>query len=328
MLNKYYKLLAILFALLFVVSCSDDDTNDTPAISESQVLVDYIEANYNYIATDAPTMIAADAVKEGIATGDVYVIDIRSAADYANGHIATAINVALKDLLTYYESNNLQTKSKVAIACYSGQTASYGTSMLRLLGYKNVFTLKFGMSSWNVANINSWKNNVGNARASEFVTTPTPKGAMGNLPVLNTGKKTGAEILRARVQEALEAGFDVAKISQDNVFANLGGYYIVNYWTEAHYNDPGHIPGAMQYTPKESMKLAADLKTLPTDKPIVLYCYTGQTSAHLAAYLRVLGYDAKSLLYGANGMIYNLMDGKTGFTTWKDTDCKGYELVK
>ena len=32
------------------------------------------------------------------------------------------------------------------------------------------------------------------------------------------------------------------------------------------------------------------------------YCYTGQTSAVVTAYLRVLGYDAYSLTFGMNGI--------------------------
>ena len=37
----------------------------------------------------------------------------------------------------------------------------------------------------------------------------------------------------------------------------------------------------------------------------VIYCWTGQTSALVMAYLRVLGYDAVSLKFGANSMIYD-----------------------
>ncbi len=79
----------------------------------------------------------------------------------------------------------------------------------------------------------------------------------------------------------------------------------------------------MQYTPKESLKLSADLKSLPTDKPIVVYCYTGQTSAYVAAYLRLLGYDARSLMFGANSMMYDIMVSKA-MTVWKATEIKGY----
>ena len=69
-----------------------------------------------------------------------------------------------------------------------------------------------------------------------------------------------------------------------------------------------------------------------TDKPIVVYCYTGQTSGFVTAYLNVLGYDVKSLLFGTNGMIYNSMvsaieAGDATITIWKDTDSHDYEYV-
>ena len=75
------------------------------------------------------------------------------------------------------------------------------------------------------------------------------------------------------------------------------------------------------------MKLAADLKTLPADKPVAVYCYTGQTSAFLVAYLRLLGYDAKSVLYGTNGMIYDKMVAKA-MTTFNAAQIKGYTYEK
>jgi rhodanese-related sulfurtransferase len=53
--------------------------------------------------------------------------------------------------------------------------------------------------------------------------------------------------------------------------------------------------------------LSTDLTTLPTDKTIVVYCYTGQTSAYVTSYLKTLGYDAKSLVFGANSMIHDVM---------------------
>ena len=124
----------------------------------------------------------------------------------------------------------------------------------------------------------------------------------------------------------LSEGFDPAKISNSAVFGNLSSYYIVNYWSEAHYSDPGHVPEAIQYTPKSSMKLSTHLKSLPNDKAVVVYCYTGQTSAFLTAYLRLLGYDAKSLLFGTNGMIYDDMVDK-GLTVFNEDQIMGYDFV-
>ncbi|HBB90367.1 MAG TPA: hypothetical protein DC042_01195 [Bacteroidales bacterium] len=200
--------------------------------------------------------------------------------------------------------------------------------MLRILGYDKVFTMKWGMCSWHSDLAGKWKTTIanGNAYAAQFTTTATAKAVAGGMPVLNTGKTTGQEILEARVAALLTEGFTPASVTNKAVFDNLASYYIVNYWPVAHY-DLGHIPGAIQYEPKASIKLAADLKTLPTDKPIAVYCYSGQTSAFLSAYLRLLGYDAKSLLYGVNGMSYDFMVANK-LTTFNDAQIMGYDYVK
>ena len=59
----------------------------------------------------------------------------------------------------------------------------------------------------------------------------------------------------------------------------------------------GHIPGAVNISVK-NLFTPDVLATLPTDKEIVLYCYTGQTSSQATAALNMLGYNAKSLLFG------------------------------
>jgi rhodanese-related sulfurtransferase len=159
------------------------------------------------------------------------------------------------------------------------------------------------------------------------VTTVTDKAAKGAMPDLSTGKTTGQDILEARVDALLAEGFTPASITAATVFGTPSNYYIVNYWPAAQYSDPGHIPGAIQYTPKETLKLNVDLKTLPTDKPIVVYCYSGQTSAFIAAYLRLLGYDAKSLMFGGNSMIYDIMVSKS-MSVWKASEIKGYTYVQ
>jgi len=324
-------MLSILFAIFFVTSCKKSEDEPTPQVNESEILATYLESTNSplkkdYVNTDMPSIIGATEVKTLNETNQVYIIDIRSAADFATGHIHNAHNVALADILTHIKSVSLTAYTKVAIVCYTGQTAGYAASLLRLMGYDKVYSMKWGMCSWNAFFAGKWNTAIasGNAYAAQFVTTATNKGAAGALPVLSTGKTTGQEILEARVATLLSVGFTDASVSNATVFGSLASYYIVNYWPSNEYADPGHIPGAMQYTPKQSIKLAADLKTLPTSKTIVVYCYTGQTSAFLTAYLRLLGYDAKSLLYGGNGMIYDLMVAKS-MTVFNAAQIMGYD---
>jgi rhodanese-related sulfurtransferase len=197
---------------------------------------------------------------------------------------------------------------------------------LRLMGYNNAYSLKFGMCSWDSSFAqNRWLANMKNDRAAQFTTTATAKNTVGSLPTFSTGKTTGAEILEARVNAVLTEGYTAASISNSTLFTNLSGYYIVNYWPADQYSTNGHIPGAAQYTPRTDLKSTTYLKTLPTDKPVVVYCYTGQTSSFVAAYLRILGYDAKSLLYGANAMIYDTMPASGKFVP--TTEIKKYPFV-
>jgi len=329
-INLLFLGILSMFILVFT-SCEKDETT---SVNEAQVLAEYLESansplGKDFVNTDMPTIMPASEVKTLNETGQVYIIDLRSAADFATGHIANAHNVALADVLTHIKGvTNLADYTKVAIVCYTGQTAGYACSLLRLMGYSQAFSMKWGMCSWNEAFAGKWNTAVanGNTYATQFVTTETAKAAKGEMPVLSTGKTTGQEILEARVNELLAAGFTPATITNQAVFADLTANYIVNYWPANHYA-LGHIPGAIQYTPKETIKLAADLKTLPTNKPVVVYCYTGQTSAFMAAYLRLLGYDAKSLLFGANGMIYDLMVDNS-LTVWKADQIMGYDFVQ
>lgn len=310
-LRKLYYLLLILPLLFLSPACSDDDnsTEPEPQVNEAEVLAKYLDEGVG--VGNIPGMITATEVYNKVISQatDQFIIDIRSTDDYNAGHIAGAVNITLNDIVSYYETNHLESYTTVVITCYTGQTAGFATAMLRMLGYTNVKDMKWGMCSWNSSLADRWENAVGNTYASQFVTTDVPKNAAGDLPEINTGEENGADILRARVVAVLSNAtcFSDAAATAGTVFGNLAGYYIVNYWPVDHYN-LGHIPGAVQYNNSPSeLTYSTSLNTLPTDKPVVVYCYTGQTSAHMAAYLTVLGYDAKTLLYGVNTMNYEML---------------------
>ncbi len=315
-------MLSILFLAFFAVSCNDDDD----PINEAQVLAEYLESpdgGGDYANTAMGAYVVADGVKALMPVQNgVYIIDVRLADAYASGHIEGAVNVALTDVLSHLDGMDVTAYDKVAIVCYTGQSAAWITNLCRISGYDNVFSMKWGMSSWN-ADFDNWTANTSGMYSAFFKTVDYPKGPEGALPVLNTGETEGSAIMDARIDVVLAEGFGAAAITAADVYANLNDYYIVNYWKLEHYDNPGHIEGAMQYTPKESIGLDTYLKTLPTDKTIVVYCYTGQTSANLASYLRVMGYDAKTLKFGANSMIYDEMPS----SQWSESHIWGYDYV-
>lgn len=334
MLKSKFWILGILVMFLAVsfTSCKDDDDDQpTPAVNEAEVLATFLESadsplGKDYVNSDMPSIISATDVNNLNLTGQIYIIDIRSATDFAAGHIENAVNLAAGDVLGHLDGMDLSPYEKVAIVCYTGQTAGFVTSILRLMGYDKAYSMLWGMSSWNTDFAGKWNDNVGNTYWSQFTTTATDKDPMGSLPSLSTGKTTGMDIFESRVNTVNTAGFGEAKISAATVFGDLNNYYIVNYWPLNHY-DIGHIPGAIQYTPKMDIALGTNLKTLPTDKTIVVYCYTGQNSAFLTAYLRILGYDAKSLLFGANGMMYDELTNQGIGHAWSASAIMDYPYV-
>ncbi len=313
-LHKRHWLLPLLLTT-GILACSDDDPTAPPVetVDEAAVLVNYVESTFNYDIQGGFVIKASDVRTNIVTDAKQYVIDIRAPADFAAGHIEGAVNVAWGDLAGHLEnlSPSASTYDVIVLACYSGQTAAFATGVVRALGFTNVKSLKWGMSGWHEDFAGPWINGRSNARAAQFVTGASPpKNAAGDYPSINTGFDDGPSILEARVNTVLNQGFNAAKLTNADVFGNLGGHYIVNFWPANLYQDTGHVPGAIMYDPGTNpFKSNTFLKTLPTDKPVVLYCYTGQTSAYLAGYLRVLGYDARTLLYGANGMIWDRMVG-------------------
>lgn len=338
---KHPKNLLYLLLILpvFFAGCSKDDkgTNiPVDPIVEAQVLAEFLEANGNYVYDMPSFVIGAADVRQNMLTDPArqYIIDIRAAQDFAAGHIEGAVNIAFKDVITHIQGLTHANYDKIVIACYSGQSSAYSVSLVRAkLGLSKVVSLKWGMSAWNEDFAqNYWLSKMLNEGAADFQKGESPaKNAKGDVPKLQTGKTSGSEILDARLTDALNNGYSpTATVAYGIVKQNPGNYYIVNYWPPNLYKDVvGHIPGAIHYDPAaKPFQLAADLKTLPTNKTIVLYCFTGQTSSYFGAYLRLLGYDVKSLLYGANSMVYDIMKSNNVPNTFiPETEIKNYPYV-
>ncbi len=311
-----FFLFIILFSIsTFLISCGnsgnghENETEDSTTVSEEvdefQLLVNYLEENGDFINTKSPAIVKAAEVYENI--DKYYIMDIRKTEDFATGHIKNAVNVPKEEILNHMKELNSADYEKIVIACYSGHTAGFTTGILRLSGYENVYSMKWGMCSWN-AEISpaKWSKKPSNKFAEQTETTINEKNPAGDYPIINTGKTTGKEILEARIEEVFAKSFKDYKISSDKLFETGNDFYIINYWKTEDYTK-AHIPGAIQYAPKSSLSSKAELNTIPTNKTIAAYCYTGQGSTFVVAYLAILGYDAKYLTYGTNGFMNELM---------------------
>lgn len=252
-----------------------------------------------------------------------YIIDIRSNTDFANGHIQGAINVAIENVLDEAPNANGQA---ILLVCYTGQTACYGTALMRLAGYSNTQALKWGMSGWNPATAASWNNSIGSPAEGSpnwvFSAEPTP--LVFSDPVISSFKTDGQEILNDRIAQILSEGFK--GVNGADVLSAPSNYFINNYFSITDYQAFGHFVDAFRF--KEDLLLTNNGYQgidPAANANVANYCYTGQTSAVLTAWMRVLGYDAYSVKFGMNGL-YN---SNQAWTTnqWSSAVSKNLPIV-
>ena len=289
--------------LLFVMSCKDDDP--VPADGKFAELSTYLQDNsldLNNIL-DGWITAAPGTVEEVPAFIDQYhIFDIRKADVYAAGHIEGAVNSSLGTIV----ADAAAVTKPILVVCYSGQSAAHAVVALRLSGHPTAKTLKWGMSGW-TSNNDSWSGSTSNfaSTSSNWTKPASPATSPGfDYPEISS-TATGAELLAERVSAMTTNGFK--GVPSATVVENPGAYFINNYWAASDNELYGHITGAIR---NNTHTLANDgFKDLDPSKTIVTYCWTGQTSSMITAYLNVLGYDALSLKNGSNSMIYDELQG-------------------
>ncbi len=329
-MNKFKYLSVILTLLVFFTGCGvgghkvvDKLQLQTPSYSSaSEAVLKFMERGGDYInQKNAPYLLPNDDVFYN--GKDYLVIDIRDSADYVAGHINGAVRVDVNKIFAYLEKKGAGQYDKVVIAGNTGINSSYVASVLRAAGY-NAFPLKEGMASWNKVFTHYWTDGVSSAYASKVTDKAFEKAPKGKLPQLKVKQDFAGLMLKERAQKVIGDNFIV---TVDDVMKNAGDYYIVAYLPKAKY-DVAHLPGAVQYTPKKSLKLDAELTTLPTDKKIAVYCYTGQHAAAVTGFLRILGYDAYVIDKGMNGIMFSKVKTYGWHPYVASEKVKDYPLVK
>ncbi|OQX79373.1 MAG: hypothetical protein B6D61_03700 [Bacteroidetes bacterium 4484_249] len=302
-----YLMIILIVPALVLSSCKKTEDTDEPEVKKGNYadLKTYMVANgfdLTDVLVDGWVKPASAVVDTNTYTiPDWYVMDIRPAGDFADGHIDGAVNVELKNVVT--QAANADGKP-ILVVCMTGQTAGHAVMALRLSGYTNAAVLKFGMAGWNPQFEGAWQNSIGNTaedHASEWDTDAPPAHETFATPSWETTATEGAAILAERVNLMLNNGF--MKIASDDIWGNQGSYQIHNFWTEADFTTFGHFSTAYQLKP---ISLQGDeVSAIDSEGTTLVYCFTGQTSSMVTAWLNVLGYDAKSILFGVNRLNYD-----------------------
>ena len=306
---KFVLVIAVI-SVVFVAGCKDDTTD--PDVNGFEILTSYMDAN-DMTLTDllAGWIIAPDSLVQVL--DDYYVMDIRTGdyhgatvlddpddiVDYDNGHIEGAVLSSLGNIVT----DAAQADNPIVVVCYTGQSAGHAVMALRLSGYSNAMVLKWGMSGWH-SDFDKWSGNTATLNHANWLAAP---GAIADAevfdyPEIDTDLEDGSGILAERVVALLDGGFKgIAALDGDTtigVLDNPADFFINNYWGVDDVTAYGNIDTAYRINPLV-------LENLDSAGTVVTYCWTGQTSSMVTAYLTVLGYDAKSLKFGVNSIIYD-----------------------
>lgn len=217
--------------------------------------------------------------------GAVFWVDLRSADDYAEGHVPGAVNIPYGKMGENW--GVLPTNKQIIFQCYSGQTSAQVVSLAQMLGFNSV-SFRGGFNfGWPEAY----------DKATVFVTEPT------ELPAAVTPD------LDEKGQILWDAAVDYFKpgenfiISSDELNAlvedNPDAIMVLDIRAEDAFEE-GHIPGAVLVPFKT---VGQNLDQLSKTKPVYVVCYTGQTAGITVAMLRIAGYNAISLSRGMTGWV-------------------------
>ncbi len=213
---------------------------------------------------------------------DPFILSIRQADVYGAGHVKGAYLAAWGEDLASKVSM-LPTDETVYVYCYTGQTAGQAVALLNMLGIDAV-SVKSGYNSGLMMQ----------EGYEAYVET-----TVNELP--DAGAKFDKKVL-----EYVEEYFNAVVDNANNIIASdaaaplidAGDVVVVDIRSAADY-DIAHIAGAVNIPFGENMQ--ENFTNLPTDKKIVVTCYSGQTAGQTIAIMKSLGYNAVSLKSGMNG---------------------------
>lgn len=253
-------------------------------------------------------------------TTQPYVISVRTLEDdTVRGHIPGARHWEPADLVRYRDQ--LPADKKIVIYCYTGQSSAVCTAYLNLIGF-DAYNLRWGLCAWtsdtaNIGHGGGWYvPSIGHQKLETKARVLTAEYSFPE-PSLPSGEIV--DLFSANVEpEIAKPTYQWKMKSSADVYANLQDADSTNDWfvffcgPESVY-DAGHIPGSY-HIPPATLSADINLRYLPPDRPIVVYCSNGATSMQVITLLNALGYDAYSLKRGLN----TITDDETvlGATKW------------
>lgn len=259
-----------------------DDTATVEEVATEEVSIESIVQDYFTNKPDHSYLIKADEAVSRITAGDdLFILDIRTADDYAAGHLVGAVNAPWGPAVAE-KLNMMPQDQEVLIYCYSGQTAGQTVMLLNAAGIDArsiAYGWNFGLSK--VEGIEGLTETT----ANDFTDTYE---VAANVQAVITAYYEG-------LADVSETTYKNYKVSEANLKAMIDAEEDFVLLSARRTEDfaEAHIAGAVNVP--YGTNFITNLASIPMDKKVVVYCYSGQTAGQATAAMKLLGYDAVSL---------------------------------
>ncbi|HUH51759.1 MAG TPA: rhodanese-like domain-containing protein [Flavobacterium sp.] len=93
-------------------------------------------------------VLAADQYEQVVTDQDVQIVDVRTAEEFAEGHLKGAKNFNIQNEDFELMTQDLDKEKPVYIYCRSGMRSAKAGKALEEMGFKEIYDLKGGILAW------------------------------------------------------------------------------------------------------------------------------------------------------------------------------------
>ncbi len=133
--------ISVVFSMLLVagiisLSCSSGPQAPAQIVKDTPIIKDIS-------SQDAFTLI-----QDNRSNPNFVIIDVRTPAEFADGHLSGAINVDINSGKFDAEIGKLVRNKRYLVYCHSGARSRSAMNVMQQLGFREVYNLSAGISQW------------------------------------------------------------------------------------------------------------------------------------------------------------------------------------
>ena len=219
----------------------------------------------------------------------VYMVDVRTSAEYAEGHVPGFRWFPGGQAVQRSDEVAVVRNTPIIFACDGKARSTIAASWYRQLGHREVYALAGGVGAWTAAGLALESG----AAAEPVLGRDEAEAGLESVTPDDLAEQLFDEVLMGMTQEL--GGEEDTEPELAVLFVDTSGDFA-----------QGHVPGA-RWAPRGWLELQVEGLAPDKDAPVVVTCRDGQNSVFAAATLRAMGYANVTVLDG-------------GMNAWREAD--------